>query len=246
MVQKKFTLNENELKYMIKKMLKESIAAMSGNMFEKKEDDGEDGRLSDMNTENDNDAEVRDSIENFFKQPGVNNAPYAYSLYGVEAEEGKDTNDMKNARKKFADCVNHEKNEQGYPYSFSSAQLNKLKGMISGNQLSEAVNNAMKKVLNERNTVSENTDNDVAWQEYLNEQKSVLEQLIEIFQKNGIESAQLTTYRSGLPVIAMNTDEYYHSKASEIASKFAEQRRMYVTENDYPATTYIYLNKLYF
>lgn len=234
-------LNETELKNMIKRMVKESLETMGAySQFENKKDDGKDGRLSDMNSESDDEAENRDSIENFFKQPGVNNAPYAYSLYGVESEEGKDTNDMKNARKKFADCVNHEKNEQGYPYSFSSAQLNKLKGMISGNQLSEAVNKAIKMVL------KEDTNNDIQWQEYVNEQKSVLEQLIKVFQRNGIESAQLTTYRSGLPVIAMDTDEYYRSKASEIAYKFAEQRRMYVTEQDYPATTYIYLNKINF
>ena len=54
---------------------------------------------------------------------------------------------MKNARKKFADCVNHEKNENGYPYSFSSDELNTLKGMISGNQLDEAINKAFKDVL---------------------------------------------------------------------------------------------------
>ena len=67
--------------------------------------------------------------------------------YGVEPKEGQDTNDMKNARKKFADCVNHEKNENGYPYSFSSNELNTLKGMISGNQLNEAINRAFKKIL---------------------------------------------------------------------------------------------------
>ena len=96
----------------------------------------DDERLSDMNTETEDEKETRDSIEAFFKQPGVNNAPYAYKLYGVEAKEGQDTNDMKNARKKFADCLNHEKNENGYPYSFSSEQLNHLKGMISSNDLS--------------------------------------------------------------------------------------------------------------
>ena len=36
----------------------------------------------------------------------------------------------------YVDCLNHEKNENAYPYSFSSDQLNTLKGMISGNQLS--------------------------------------------------------------------------------------------------------------
>ena len=53
---------------------------------------------------------------------------------------------MKNARKKFADCVNHEKNENGYPYSFDSDELNTLKGMISGNQLDEAINKAFKNI----------------------------------------------------------------------------------------------------
>jgi hypothetical protein len=78
----------------------------------------------------------------------VNNAPYAYSLYNVKPEKGRDTNDMKNARKKFADNLNHETNENGYPYSFDSNELNKLKNMISGNQLSEAINKAFKKVNN--------------------------------------------------------------------------------------------------
>ena len=98
-------------------------------------DNKEDERLSDMNTETDKESETRDSIESFFKQPGVNNAPYAYALYNVDAKEGQDTNDMKNARKKFSDCVNHEKNENGYPYSFSSDELTRLKNMISGNNL---------------------------------------------------------------------------------------------------------------
>ena len=40
-------------------------------------------------------------------------------------------------------------NENGYPYSFSSDELNTLKGMISGNQLDEAINRAFKKVLKE-------------------------------------------------------------------------------------------------
>ena len=139
---------EQKLKNHIKSLVRESLENFGGfSQYETRDNDDEDGRLSDMNTETDDEAETRDSIENFFKQPGVNNAPYAYELYGVEAKEGQDTNDMKNARKKFADCVNHEKNENGYPYSFSSNELNTLKGMISGNQLNEAINRAFKKIL---------------------------------------------------------------------------------------------------
>ena len=139
---------EQKLKNHIKSLVRESLENFGDfSQYEARHNDEEDGRLSDMNTETDDEAETRDSIENFFKQPGVNNAPYAYELYGVEAKEGQDTNDMKNARKKFADCVNHEKNENGYPYSFSSNELNTLKGMISGNQLNEAINSAFKKDL---------------------------------------------------------------------------------------------------
>ena len=139
-------LFEQKLKTEIKAMVRESLENFGGySQFESS--DKEDGRLSDMNTETDDEAETRDSIENFFKQPGVNNAPYAYKLYGVEPKKGKDTNAKKNARKKFADCVNHEKNENGYPYSFDSNELNTLKGMISGNQLDEAINKAFKDIL---------------------------------------------------------------------------------------------------
>ena len=147
-------LFEEQLKREIKKMIRESLESFGGiSQFESDDDNYEkrdgnddenhekrnsndDERLSDMNTETEDEKETRDSIEAFFKQPGVNNAPYAYELYGVDAKEGQDTNDMKNARKKFADCLNHEKNENGYPYSFSSDQLNHLKGMISSNDLS--------------------------------------------------------------------------------------------------------------
>ena len=140
------SIQEIIIKERIKQFVRESLENFGG-YFQYESSDDEDGRLADMNTETDDEAETRDSIENFFKQPGVNNAPYAYKLYGVEAKDGQDTNDMKNARKKFSDCVNHEKNQNGYPYSFNSEELNALKGMISSNQLDEAINSAFKKVL---------------------------------------------------------------------------------------------------
>ena len=142
------SIQEIIVKERIKQFVRESLENFGGfSQYEARDNDDEDGRLSDMNTETDDEAEIRDSIENFFKQPGVNNAPYAYKLYGVEPKEGEDTDEMKNARKKFSDCLNHEKNENGYPYSFNSEELNTLKGMISSNQLDEAINSAFKKIL---------------------------------------------------------------------------------------------------
>ena len=174
----KTRIAEEHLKRTIKQFVRESLENMGGfSQFESS--DEEDGRLSDMNTETDNEAETRDSIEKFFKQPGVNNAPYAYKLYGVDAKEGQDTNDMKNARKKFADCVNHEKNENGYPYSFDSDELNTLKGMISGNQLDEAINKAFKKILFELDTKT-----------YTNAERKRREQAEDLYKQGDNEGAR--------------------------------------------------------
>lgn len=144
-------INENQLKNIIsehvKRYLKEEIFG-NDNFYSESE---EDGRLSDMESESDEEKETRDSIEAFFKQDGVNTAAYAYNLYNVKAIEGEDTDEMKNARSKFAKCLNHEKNEAGYPYSFTSAELNTLKGMISSNQLNERINHAINKTFKRLN-----------------------------------------------------------------------------------------------
>lgn len=144
----KKVLNESHIRIIVSETLKRYL---NENYFgvQQMQNEETDERLSDMNQEDDEEKETRDSIESFFKRPGVNNAPYAYALYNVKAEHGKDTNEMKNARKKFADCLNHETNENGYPYSFDSAELNRLKNMISGNQLSEAINKSMNKIKKE-------------------------------------------------------------------------------------------------
>jgi len=131
----------------VKKVLKENFLG-NENFYTEAE---EDGRLSDMKQESDEEKEMRDSIEAFFKQNGVNTAAYAYQLYNVKAVEGEDTDEMKNARSKFAKCLNHEKNEAGYPYSFTSAELNTLKGMISSNQLNERINRAVNKTFKRLN-----------------------------------------------------------------------------------------------
>lgn len=140
-MKRKVTITESDLRNIIKKQLMESLYGNETTFQEEKGDN--DGRLSDMNIEDDDEQETRDSIETFFKQDGVNTAAYAYQLYHVKSIEGEDTDEMKNARSKFAKCLNHEKNEAGYPYSFTSAELNTLKGMISSNQLNESIRRAV-------------------------------------------------------------------------------------------------------
>ena len=146
----KLTNEEKQLKNAIKKMVREHLENYGAfNTYEddSKENDNTDGRKADMNTENEKEEKLRSEVEAYFKQPGVDCAYFAYRLANVEPEDGNDTNAMKNARSSFMKKLNHEENESGYPYSFDSSEVNRLHSMISSDQISEAVNKAMKKIL---------------------------------------------------------------------------------------------------
>ena len=157
----KKALAEEQLKNKIKKMVRESLESFGGfSQFEEDNDEKEEAPKklkksesgkADFNDENSDEQERRSQVEAFFLKDGVDIAPYAYELYGVERTEGEDTNEMKNARHKFTQCLHHEPNENGYPYSFTSAEINRLESSISAGRLSESINrtvkNAVKKVL---------------------------------------------------------------------------------------------------
>lgn len=146
----KLTNEEKQLKAAIKQIVRESLENYGAfNTYEEdnKEDDGKDGRKADMNSKNEKEEKLRSEVESYFKQPVVDCAYFAYRLANVDPKEGSDTNEMKNARSLFMKKLNHEDNESGYPYSFDSSEVNRLHSLISSDQISEAVNKAMKKIL---------------------------------------------------------------------------------------------------
>ena len=113
-----------------------------------------------------------------------------------------------------------------------------MKIKLTESKLRQIVTESVKKIL------SEDYDNNAAWKELVESQRKPLEELLSILKRAGIESANISEYRSGSPRIGMSTDEYYEKKAYSIADKFATPRNMYVSEDSYPATTYIRLNQL--
>lgn len=164
----KESIQQEVRNYLIKETAKKRVLKMLKEEFEnwgnyyQYEEEGEDvgrkskesqnlddERLADIHSETSSEKKVRSQVENFFKQPGVDNAPYAYKLYNVRPEKGKDTNDMKNARKKFADNVNHATNQNGYAYTFTSAEINRLQSMISNSELQEQSFRKTKKEIEE-------------------------------------------------------------------------------------------------
>jgi hypothetical protein len=147
----KRVINESQLATIIgnivKKTLKENYFGGDIGTFEDT-DDGKDGRKSDMDIESGEDKQRRGQVEEYFKNPGVDVAQFAYRLYNVETKEGEDTNDMKNARSKFMKCLNHETNDSGYPYSFTTSEINRLHSIITNNQMNENINRAVNKAFN--------------------------------------------------------------------------------------------------
>ena len=141
----KLTNEEKQLKAAIKQIVRESLENYGA--FNTYEEDNKDGRKADMNSKNEKEEKLRSEVESYFKQPGVDCAYFAYRLANVDPKEGSDTNEMKNARSLFMKKLNHEDNESGYPYSFDSSEVNRLHSLISSDQISEAVNKAMKKIL---------------------------------------------------------------------------------------------------
>lgn len=132
----KAILTEDRLHELIYECIAEKLLK-DGMLNEAKE---EDGRKSDEASESKAQANRRSQVESFFKGKGdlkqttaVNNAFYAYKLFGVEVKKGHDSLDMKNARSKFAKKLNHENNENGYPMSFSTSEITKLYSLITSN-----------------------------------------------------------------------------------------------------------------
>ena len=160
---------ESELKNKIKSLVREELESFGGmEQFEESDDDSEskgksvekkplhnpDG-VSDQNNETKEQQLLRSSIEKFFKSPSsvgrkVDLAGYAYQLDGLKPTPGEDSKEMKNSRSLFVKKLNHEPNDQGYPYSFSTDEINRLASMISSNnKVRESVRSSFKKMLKE-------------------------------------------------------------------------------------------------
>lgn len=80
--------------------------------------------------------------------------------------------------------------------------------------------------------------------EWMQQEKKLYNDLANYLQQCGVESARVDAFRSGMPNVSVSTNEYHTKKVWSLAEKFAQPRKMYANNHDYPATTYITLNKL--
>lgn len=112
------------------------------------------------------------------------------------------------------------------------------KVFITENELHEMIMSSIKKQLNENSL-----DLDRQWYEYVQEEKKKYQSLLNFLEKRGCKTAQLSEFRSGQPCIAINTDEYYELHVGMMTNDFVKGKREYISTHDYPATTYLVINK---
>lgn len=95
-----------------------------------------------------------------------------------------------------------------------------------------------------KEAVNDVLDQDRQYYEYIQEEKKKHQALADFLKRNGIKSAHLSEYQSGLPVVALSTREFYDSDAHNLADKFVKGYRAYISYSDYPATTYLRINSI--
>lgn len=152
-------MSEQQFSEFIYKLVKESIDALGGFMPQESEsEDSDDNR----GNETEKEKKIRMSVEKQLQRPGIDIAPYAYSLDGISLQPANgDDNEHKNARSKLYKKINHKPDSNGEPQYLSPEETIKLKNELSGNlsegkkiKLSESdimhmVNESIKRILKE-------------------------------------------------------------------------------------------------
>jgi hypothetical protein len=90
-----------------------------------------------------------------------------------------------------------------------------------------------------KEAVEDVLDQDRRWYEYVQEEKEKCQVLVDFLQRKGIKSAQVSSYQSGYPVVALDTDEFHKYNVGIMADDFLRGRGAYAIPNIYPATTYL-------
>lgn len=115
--------------------------------------------------------------------------------------------------------------------------------ILTENELKNIIQESVKQILSE-STLSSLVEHNSEFKQWIASEKNLLEELVELLKKNGVESAHVGAYPSGIPCLKVNTDEYHEKRVCDMAEKFAETKDRYATYDSYPATTYIRLNKM--
>ena len=107
------------------------------------------------------------------------------------------------------------------------------KGLINESRLNRIVEDTMDKFLQMQ----------AQRKQWAEEEKTLYTGLLNFLTKNGVPGVDIYQTRGGSLCISIDSDSYRKYGVERLSRMYAEPRHMYVSEDEYPATTYIWLNK---
>jgi hypothetical protein len=77
---------------------------------------------------------------------------------------------------------------------------------------------------------------------WFEEEKALYDDFANFLSKNGVPGVKVYQKHGGSLCISIGSDDYRNYNVERLSRMYAEPRHLYVSEDEYPATTYIWLN----
>jgi hypothetical protein len=181
------------------------------------------------------------AIVNMLKKEGIDAYSDGNSVFILAERDSNDPHYVDDIKQYAIEKFNEFCGDSKQPMKLACSKQKNMK--ITESKLRNLIKESVKKALKESDIYDKQLDLERQQQAWFQEEKELCEKLVDFLQKKGVSTANVGQLPSGLPVVQVDTDEYFEKKVNTFAMQFAESRHMYASSQTYPATTHIRLNK---
>lgn len=181
------------------------------------------------------------AIVNMLKKEGIDAYSDGNSVFILAERDSNNPHYVDDIKQYAIEKFNEFCGDSKQPMKLACSKQKNMK--ITESKLRNLIKESVKKALKESDIYDKQLDLERQQQAWFQEEKELCEKLVDFLQKKGVSTANVGQLPSGLPVVQVDTDEYFEKKVNTFAMQFAESRHMYASSQTYPATTHIRLNK---
>jgi hypothetical protein len=181
------------------------------------------------------------AIVNMLKKEGIDAYSDGNSVFILAERDSNNPHYVDDIKQYAIEKFNEFCGDSKQPMKLACSKQKNMK--ITESKLRNLIKESVKKALKESDIYDKQLDLERQQQAWFQEEKELCEKLVDFLQKKGVSTANVGQLPSGLPVVRVDTDEYFEKKVNTFAMQFAESRHMYASSQTYPATTHIRLNK---
>lgn len=181
------------------------------------------------------------AIVNMLKKEGIDAYSDGNNVFILAERDSNNPHYVDDIKQYAIEKFNEFCGDSKQPMKLACSKQKNMK--ITESKLRNLIKESVKKALKESDIYDKQLDLERQQQAWFQEEKELCEKLVDFLQKKGVSTANVGQLPSGLPVVQVDTDEYFEKKVNTFAMQFAESRHMYASSQTYPATTHIRLNK---